>query len=130
MDVDPLSLIKDPYYSATGHSDVRVPAPDDRTSLTLLGIFVDTIEQTRPGPTSNGMEALNRVERFIANGTKFGLSESTPLLPYKSLGNLSPGAQETLFDAYETPSLQHEIARKPVPSTSSPTDEKSIDVVR
>ena len=124
--VDPLSSIDEPYYSATGDSTAHMAPFDDTNVLVLSGIFLDTILNVSAGPTTDEMEALNKGERFIARGTKFGLPESTPLLPYKSIGQLIQKAEEPEDQAPQSPLSQHTIPRKPVSSASSPTEGKSF----
>ena len=125
--VDALSSLDRPYYSAAGDSSVEVASLDDTNVLALYGIFLDTIVKIKAGPTTDEMEALNKGERLIARGTKFGLPESTPLLPYKSVGHVIPKASDPEDEAPQSPSSQHTIPRKPVSSPSSPTEEKSIN---
>ena len=125
--VDPLSNDEEPFYSATGNSSASMVPSDNKSVLALTGVFIDKIAKTSPGPNSDMKQALNKGQRFIARGTQFGLAESTPLLPYRSLGFMkSKTSQESsLPNAPFSP--DHRIPRKPVSVTSSPSIVQSWD---
>ena len=122
--IDPLSDLNDPYYSATGNSSVELIQSDDPRSLALKGIFIDTIERVSDGPTTDTIEALNPFQRFVVAGTKFGLTESAPLMPYKSISHLVPTEEHKDTESINTqPSVESfAIKRKPVASTASPVE--------
>ena len=128
--VDPLSSAADPFYKATGQSKVEMSWTENEQTLSLAGSIFDEIEHVYAGPSSEASETLSWAQRRIAKGTQFGLSESSPLLPYKSVSHLIPRAGT---NSAETSSEQHPtvrektIRRKPVTGLPTPTEDGSID---
>ncbi|KAG8531870.1 uncharacterized protein KY384_003506 [Bacidia gigantensis] len=127
LPVEPLGANKDGYYSATGASKPEIIPHKDAKVLALSGIFLDEIDQVKLGPSSDGMEALNRAQRTIARGTQFGLAESTPLLPYKSIADLLSKEPERVSGPGGGQASEYQISRKPVDPGTDPLTEKLIE---
>ncbi|KAL8932714.1 MAG: hypothetical protein Q9216_006717, partial [Gyalolechia sp. 2 TL-2023] len=97
--VEPLCSDDKPVYTASGDSEARLLDSNNNASiLALSGIFIDTVDDTAPGPSTDKEKVFTRSERLVHRSVeKVHPTELLPKLASKAVGHYFPKSKE-IFD--------------------------------
>ncbi|KAI4185649.1 MAG: hypothetical protein L6R41_004006 [Letrouitia leprolyta] len=96
--IEPLCSDNRPFYAASGDSEARLVESNGPSILALSGIFIDTIEETAPGPNTDKGKVFTRAEQMVHKQVeKVHPTEIVPKLAEKAAVHFFPQSKE-IFD--------------------------------
>ncbi|KAL8992318.1 MAG: hypothetical protein Q9188_007616, partial [Gyalolechia gomerana] len=117
--VEPLCNDDEPFYTASGDSEVRLVDSADPSILAVSGIFVDTVDEVTMGPSTEKEKVFSRPERLVHKSVnKVHPTEILPKLAFKAVSHYFPkgkvlldGMQNALVVDLDDPGNQESVEK-------------------